>query len=191
MKTNLATVSIALLSVAAVLTGCITTSIYPFYSDKDVVSEPGLDGQWTKVDEAKEQWKFVAKGNGYQLTFTDGEKTNRVAVHCFRVGGELFLDLFNPEPTCDVMPPPVPSHLLLRVFGVTPTLRMSSMNYDWLEKLLQKQPEAIQHLMIKSPDDAADQQVILTARTPELQRFILHHLKTDEAWKDVFELKHN
>ena len=38
-------------------------------------------------------------------------------------------------------------------------------------------------------DKPEDSRLVLTADTAELQQFILKHLKTEDAWKDGFELK--
>ena len=68
-----------------VLVGCVP-SWNPFYTEKDVVFEPGLVGSWWPVDAKEaspETWAFSRVGeNGYQLAQTDEEglKADRKSV---------------------------------------------------------------------------------------------------------------
>jgi len=188
MKAKQIVITGALSSLALLLTGCLASSIYPFYSEKDVTFEPALIGQWNKVGDAQEKWVFEKKQDqAYSLTYTDGKKSYKMDAHLFRLKDQLFFDLFNPELPEDLMPPPAPTHLLLRVFQVKPTVRLAALDYDWLAKLIEKDPGAIRHHSIG--EDSKNAQIVLTADTPELQKFVLRHLKTEEAWKDPFELE--
>lgn len=87
------------------------------------------------------------------------------------------------------MPPPVPTHLLIRVFQLTPTLRMAALDYEWLSNLLEKDPATVRHHLLVTDEKAKNAQIVLTADTPELQKFIGNNLETEDAWKDPFELK--
>src|SRR6266704_1494547 len=51
-------IALLLVSGAALLTGCLVTSVYPFYQQKDLAFEPALLGDWTNPKEAGEHWKF-------------------------------------------------------------------------------------------------------------------------------------
>jgi hypothetical protein len=190
MKTEQIFLVARLSVVTLLLTGCLAISVYPFYSEKDVAFEAALLGHWTKTTDSKEQWTFDKKGEkAYQLTYTDGEKKYVMDAHPFRLKGELFLDLFNPDGPNDIMPPPVPTHLLMRVFQLTPTLRMAALDYEWLSKLLEKDPAAVRHHLVVTDEKAQNPQIVLTADTPELQKFIGNNLKTEDAWKDPCDLK--
>jgi len=176
--------------VAMLLSGCLAISVYPFYSEKDVSFEAALLGHWTRTTDTKEQWTFEKKAEkAYQLTYTDGEKKYVMDAHLFRLKDELFLDLFNPNGRDDVMPPPVPTHLLIRVFQLTPTLRMAALDYEWLSNLIEKDPATVRHHLVVTDEKAQNAQIVLTADTRELQKFIGNNLKTEDAWKDPFELK--
>lgn len=191
MKTKRILLAAGICGVGVFLTGCLTISVYPFYSKKDLVFEPALVGSWIKTTDNKEQWRFERKGEeAYRLNYTDGNKSYGMDAHLFRLKEQLFLDLFNPNGPEDIMPPPVPTHLLLRVFQTKPTLRMAAMDYDWLGKLLEKNPDAVRHHLVMTDDKTENRQIVLTADTSELQKFIINNLKTEEAWKDPFELKH-
>ena len=192
MKHKLGLVGAALAVIALLLTGCIAISVYPFYSDKDVLFDSALLGQWTNTTNLKEHWIFEKQGQqAYHLSYAESDKTCAMDAHLFHLNDQLFLDLFTTKIPDDIMPPPIPTHLVMRVFQVKPTLRMAVMDYDWLTKLVEHNPGAIRHHVIVTGEDGKNSQIVLTADTAELQSFILKHLKTEEAWKDSFELRRN
>ncbi len=183
-------VGLTLVAVAAALTGCVVTSVYPFYSEKDLVFEPALLGSWQKVGQPEERWEFErGRANGYRVSCRSEGKTNVGQGHLFMLHGEKFLDFSTAEWKEDIQPQPVPSHLLVRVAQVTPTLKMESLNYDWLNELLARNPETIRHLVIRTGDGSEDRRIVLTADTAELQHFAVKHLKTAEAWQTSLELQ--
>jgi hypothetical protein len=183
--------TILLVSAAAVIfVGCVATSVYPFYGEKDVVFEPALLGHWTKPQHPEERWTFERDNrNGYRVACVSTDSTNTGQAHSFKLGGQMFLDLSAPTWKEDIQPEPVPSHILTRVTQVRPALKMSDLSYDWLKELLATNPAAIRHLVIRTGDKPEDRRVVLTADTAELQRFVLSHLKTERAWKESLELQ--
>jgi hypothetical protein len=183
-------ITLTLLAVAMVLVaGCLVTSIYPFYNEKDVVYEPALAAHWTRADDAKEHWLFEKGGtNSYQLTYMTGDQTNIIQAHLFKLDGQMFLDLFGGEKEWTTLPPPIPSHFLLRVSELTPKVRLAPLNNEWLAKWVEKNPQAVKYELVKIGDKADDVRVVLTGATPELQRFIRGHLKYAEAWSETFDL---
>ncbi len=188
--TRMKTITTLLLAaVALFLAGCIVTSVYPFYTDKDLVFDPALLGHFTKTDDASDHWTFEKNGtNTYSLTYVSDNKTNLMQARLFKLRGEKFLDLFNPKDELEQLPPPIPSHLLLRVLQTQPGLRMAALKHDWLQNLLQQQPKALRHEFLKD-EKGEIARVVLTAETPELQKFVIQHLKTAQAWEDPFDLK--
>lgn len=185
-RTILITAGLAL----TLFTGCVVTSVYPFYLEKDVVFEPALLGSWQKAGQSDERWEFARdKANGYLVTFVSKDATNVFQGHAFKLHGEKFLDLGTAQWKEDIQPEPVPSHLLVRVGQIAPSLKMANLNYDWLRELVAKNPEAIRHIVIKTGDKPDDRHVVLTADTAELQRFLIKHLNTKGAWDDSLELQ--
>jgi len=189
MKINRILATVALTGLALALTGCIVTSVYPFYFEKDVAFDPALLGDWTKGAPAREEhWKFERYGEtAYLLTYTTGsDKSSVMQARLFKLRGQRFLDLYASERSDDGLFPTIPSHLLLRVLQTGPTLNINALNYDWLGKLLEKNPKAIRHHVVQV---GGDKRLVLTADTAELQRFVVNHLKTQAAWKDGWELE--
>src|SRR5437588_513784 len=106
---------------AAMLTGCVVTSVYPFYQDKDLAFEPALLGKWQDKDQPDERWNFEQeRTDTYQLTYSSGTNRYVMQARLFKLSGESFLDLFNAELSEQLQPPPIPAHSLLQVFQVHP-----------------------------------------------------------------------
>ena len=177
----------ALVAAAGLLAGCVVTSVCPFYTEQDLVFEPALVGDWIKPgnDSEREVWKFEKSGDAaYRFTLIEERKATLMEAHTFKLQGQLFLDIASIDRGIHVIPP----HYLLKVTQLSPTLQMAELNNDWLKDLLKTNPAAIPHHLVKSGSKPEDLRVVLTAGTPELQAFVLDHLKTEEAWKSSFEL---
>ena len=76
-------------------------------------------------------------------------------VHAFKLQGQLFLDVFSKEQDYHVIPP----HYLLKVSHLTPTLRMSELNDEWLNELLLKNPGALRHQGVKTGNKPEDRRI--------------------------------
>jgi hypothetical protein len=174
----------------ALATGCVLTSVYPFYFEKDLVFEPALLGSWQKAGQTDEQWQFTKdKAIGYRVTWLSKDTTNALQGQMFKLQGEKFLDLSAAQWKDDIQPEPVPSHLLVRITLAAPALKMAFLNYDWLGKLVTENPKTIRHIFVKTGDKPEDRRLILTADTAELQQFVTKHLKTEDAWSEGSELR--
>ena len=178
---------IGLLTLTLLLTleGCVP-SLQPFYAVKDVAFDPTLLGAWSG-DEGKETWEFTKHGErGYKLLCTDENgKQGRFVVYRFRVADNNLLDLYpeEPEPRAN----DTYKHHLLRlhtfllVLQSEPTVRITTLDPDWVQRFLANNPAALQHQRVA-------ERLILTASTLELQNFILAHLKTPGAFGEPDEL---
>jgi len=175
---NLITFAVA----ALLLSGCIP-SVNPFYTAKDVVFDDRLLGEWPTKDNSEAQgWKFEKAGDdAYLLTITDEKGKGAFNAHLFTLKQERFLDLIPAD--CEyatnqadlVAFSMVPGHLLVRVSQIEPELKLAFFDFDWLEKHLKANPKALAH-------HQEDDRVVLTAKTRELQRFVLKHL--DELFEN-------
>ncbi len=182
---------LGLAGVGLFVAGCVVTSVYPYYTPKDLVFEPALAGSWVSVkadEEKNETWTFEKNGDkDYLFTLAKSDETNIYSAHLFKLKDQLFMDALPTQRPDNYFIPP---HYLLVVPQIKPTLKLSMMDYKWLEKLLETDPQAMRHIVV--PDDASDaskHHVVLTAETPELQKFVLKYLKTEGAFGEAFELK--
>lgn len=173
------------------LTGCVVTSVYPYYTAKDITFDAALLGTWSDPAETnanKDTWTFEKiGGQTYKLTTEDGSETNTFDAHLFTLGGQKFLDCL-PRERHEYT---APTHVLLRVKSIQPQLEMYLLDYEWLGKLVEANPKSIRHVITPGPagDSKEDQLVTLTAATAELQKFIRKHLKTEAAWGDPMIMK--
>jgi len=173
------------LTLLLTLGGCVP-SLQPFFADKDVAFDPTLLGTWSG-DEGEETWEFTKHGErGYKLLCTDEDgKQGRFVVYRFRVADNNLLDLYpeEPEPRANDS---YKHHLLrlhtfLLVLQSEPTVRITTLDPDWVQRFLANNPAALQHQRVA-------ERLILTASTLELQNFILAHLKTPGAFGEPDEL---
>ncbi len=186
---NTATVG-ALLAVMLFFTSCVVTSIYPYYTDKDLASDPALPGKWVEAGTTNQSPEYVQIESlgekGYWATVFGAHETNSMEMHLFRLKQQLFLDSFPTNRSLDF----VPVHQVSKVTQIGPDLETANLNYDWLAKLLEKNPNAIRHMMLREKTgDEQGGRVVLTADTKELQRFILKYVNNTNAWEEPTQLK--
>ncbi len=174
---------------AAILCAACIPSVYPFYTNKDVVFDTRLVGEWREKDVTNnpDAWMFErSTNNAYKLTVIENGKSGEFSAYLFKLKQEEFLDII---PTrCDFATNQadivgfaiIPGHLLVRVSEIEPEFKPAFFNFDWLEKYLEKNPKALAH-------HSEDGGVVLTADTRGLQRFVLKHLGTNELFKESGE----
>jgi hypothetical protein len=182
---------LAALGLTVLLFAACVPSVNPFYTDKDIVSDPALAGVWSDADggDKPDTWTFAPAEkpdkSGYTLTLSEesGKRTGKFKAVLFKLGAERFLDL---EPIqVDLAETQagltkaalIPGHLLLRVYQIGPELRIVITSPDWCDKYLDAHPDALAHRREHDPDA-----LFFTATTAELQKFVLAHLGDDELF---------
>jgi hypothetical protein len=180
---------IAIIGAAILLVACIP-SVNPFYTDKDLVYDPHLVGEWQEKDNTNnpEMWTFEqSTNNAYKLTVVENGKTGEFTAHLFKIKQEQFLDLIPSD--CNyatnqadlVAYSMFPGHLIARLPQIEPGLKLAFCDFDWLEKYLTNNPSALAHHM-------EGNNIVLTADTRDLQMFVLKHLGTNELFKEYGEM---
>jgi hypothetical protein len=178
---------------ALCLAGCIP-SVNPFYTEADLRAEPALAGRWRMEQNGGwEDWVFApGDTTGYALTITTHEgKTGRFSAHLFELNGQRFFDLVATD--ADFVPSQydlvkfslIPGHLLVRMDWAGDHFRLALFDFDWLAKHLEANSDALAHHR-----ETDRKEILLTADTAALQRFVLAHLgegelfnKFDEVWR--------
>jgi hypothetical protein len=174
--------NIVVIAAALLLSACIP-SINPFYTDKDVVFEKKLLGEWQEKDKADEPqiWNFEeGKDKAYKLTVTEKEgKQGEFEAHLFKLKQDYFLDITASEIGTNVADlikaSLISGHLLLRISQFEPELKLAMTDVDWLDKYLKEHPKALAH-------HRDDDRIFLTAETADLQSFVMKHLGEDELF---------
>ena len=182
------TALLSMLSFSLMLAGCVP-SLNPLFTEKDLTFDPALVGVWAEQDDSQETWAFEKAGEKqYKLVYTENGKAGEFQVHLLKLGNTLYLDFF---PESDGLKESkrndfylshfVPGHMFAKVTQLEPTLRMALLNPDWLKKLLEKNPKAIDHQGIN------EERIVLTASTMDLQKFV--QANSSEAFGDPATLK--
>lgn len=175
-------VDMAGLGLVLVVAGCVP-SVHPLYTEKDLVFEPALVGEWSEKD-SLETWTFTKNGDKeYKLVYVDEKgKKGEFEVHLLKVQGKLFLDLFPEDPELEqndfYKAHLMPVHTFMKVQAIKPTLQMAPLQPEWAKKFLKEHPTALRHEKVHG-------RVLLTAPTKDLQAFVLKHEETKDAWGDL------
>jgi len=172
------------------LAGCLLVScipsVNPYYRPGDRHFDPALLGEWIDGDE---HWTFSSYPDdelAYRLSYADGQASGQVKATLFRLGDEQFIDVIAEDfELADgewelVAASLFPGHLVLHVESIQPRLTMALIDVDWLGDYLENDPGALSHRI-------ADDRILLTGTTRELQRFLRKHLDGGELFSDYTE----
>jgi hypothetical protein len=162
--------------------------VNPVYRPGDVLQDPALFGVWKDEPDGKERWTFRAgQGKAYNLEVITDNQPARFDAHLFKIGDELFLDLFPAKASLEARLENnpyslalAPTHVFLWVRAIGPSLRMSCMNLEWLTQELKRDPKTLSHVVLP------DERVLLTATTEAIQSFVKQHLKVSSAWTEMY-----
>jgi hypothetical protein len=168
------------LTVAMLTTGCVP-SLHPLYTEQDLIFEPGLVGTW--VWEDGHTWTFrQAAGSAYQLISVESGVATVFNVHLVRLGNTFFLDFFPEEPANmksfyrDHL---IPAHTIAKVGIEGDLLHIAMMGSDWLKERLDIPCERLEK----------EEQIVITASTTDLQRFVRKYAEEPLAFGDPETLR--
>jgi hypothetical protein len=157
-----------------VLAASCLPSLYPYYTDEDLVVDPRLVGRWTFLnDNESQQWTFEMASDGvYSLVAIDDDgKRGEFKAHLFKLRQELFLDIAPgackfPDSQYELINMSmIPGHLLIRISQSETGPVLAFFDFEWLSDYLKSNPEALAYR------EEADV-LFLTASTRDLQRFV-------------------
>ena len=179
---------IATAAALSLLAGCITLSVYPFYTPKDLIFDSALTGRWVETPSTNKFWEFAdAGGKYYLLTTTDEHSTNGFEAHLFQLKQYRFLDLLTTNRD-DLFRMPV--HLISKVKNNGVGLSLQFLDYGWLSGLLETNPAVLRHIVVPDqPGDTNDNMLFLTAETKDLQKFLLKHAEDPNAFNSSSAVK--
>ena len=177
------------------LTGCVPVfSVYPLYTERDVVLEPALEGAWGDSAEAFPAWAFwKGKGSEYHVALPIDSTTldSTLVGHLVRLRGALLLDLdataWTPDSTERAFMERryaymllTPVHAIFRVACTDTSLTLWYLDDEWLKGYLSQHPRSVRFAMVNDSP-------LLTGSTEEVRAFVARHL--DE--KDAFHIYGN
>ncbi len=155
---------------AMLTTGCgPTLSMHPLYADKDVVTDLPLEGMWTDED-AREIWGVKKTADGYETQ----KEEEKFELRLVRLGEFRFLDITcRDEPTVAIR-----GHLIAKVWMEGEELCAQTMDTDWLKQKVRE--TGFPHVEV-----SGKKQMILTAPTDLLQKFVLLYANEPKAFEET------
>lgn len=182
--------------VTGLLAGCWQKSASPFYTEKDVVTEPRLAATWREPrdpnatgEDNRVTWEFT-RGDDKRFDLGIWNKEDRQAYDAvvFKLGEDRFLDIASQARGISA----IPAHHLFKLIAVEPELKLAALNTDWMQKWLREHPDSPAHVAIVDPDHRGDRdkdELVLTADTKTLQAFILRHAKDKDFFAEPTTLQ--
>ncbi len=184
------------LALALILVGCdgpeipnpLVPSLQPLFTDADLDFDPALLDSF--MDEKGEVTFTFAKlaDTSYRLTVKelegDKEVSGNFQAHLVRLGGYWFLDFFPDGP--DIGDDFYKLHLLrahsfARIWLQGDRLRIGLLSSDWLKKKIDEKSVEIDHQL-------ADDSLLLTASTRELQDLLFRYATEEKAFGEPLDL---
>jgi len=162
--------AIILFYLAALIVGGCIPSLHQLYTDETLIFEEKLIGKWTGGD--NEIWQFSkANEKEYELRIVKDEKEGRFEAHLLELDGKMYLDLYPGEnESMENMNDYYKLHLVAAHTFLWINLTEPNLRLNWfMHKLLEDDPNLLQHETVNKD------QIILTASTEELQRFVIEH----------------
>jgi len=164
------------------LSGCIP-SLQPFYTEQDLIFEPGLVGSFSEPD-GSAVWTFSkAADREYRLVIKDRANSSSFSAHLFKLANHTYLDLYPGKDGLDDCPREdffkaslVPGHLVLKIPQIQPNLKLQVMDEDWIKEQLKMKKQTVPHSLIESD------RLVLTGRTEEIQAFLKKISDEEKAW---------
>jgi hypothetical protein len=157
------------------LSGCLP-SLHQLYTDETLIFEEGLVGKWRT--DGDDIWQFRrAEEKGYELRiYETQEECGRFEAHLVEIDGRMFLDLYPDDEAISDLDDfyalhLLPVHTFIKVNQILPTLQLHMMDPGKVEEMLKNDPNAVKH-------EIADESIVLTATTEQLQAFLVTHVET-------------
>lgn len=188
-----------MLLIILMLPGCLVKSLYPYYTEKDLIFKKELTGTWTDTDSSlwsiqrhKQSTGLLnadTSGKSYDIAISGQKGSAAFRAHLFQLDGQLYLDFSPSEVFCgnDLAGfHMVGTHSLAKVELAGGKITIRWYNEEWLAGLFSKNRIRINHERIPYDpdiDDASSYQIILTASTAELQKFIIKFGNDPNAFK--------
>lgn len=198
------------------LSGCFLKSLHPLVTDEDAVAVEGITGVWEKDDqrwtfikegEYEDMTMTGIQGNAeFTITMTDeGSDSSEVTDHSYmviyedlsegQVDSSYFFGAFaelNDALYLDLYPVDfgslnfetshyLPVHTFSKVSLDQDRLVISLFKDSWIEEQITDNRVRIKH-------ERTEDTVLITARTEELQKFILKYGNMPEAYRDPINL---
>lgn len=202
---------------ALLLTSCIVNSLHPFYTNDVLYYEPKFEGNWVDTENGvwnvkpfqeffkevekdldKESYKMYSKyvNISYVVNYEKDSAKSQFLVVPFKINNELFLD-FSPSNDDEILKCVnslyslhlIDSHTLAKLdMDSKENISIKWLAQDKLEALLKENK-----IKIKYEKIGVDEDVVLTASSEELVKFIEKYMDSEDEdkWKTDIEFSLN
>ena len=153
--------------------GCPARSIQPLFAEKESVLLPGLAGTWMSEEDI---YTFEQlPGNHYRALIRSKTESDSAVymVSSGKLGAYWFLDS-SPIKNSDEHHY-LSVHVFTRIEVRGDTMRFATLEADWLKKQIESNAIVVTHTM-------RENEVLLTATTKELQKFLTSIASNNEAF---------
>jgi hypothetical protein len=170
---------------AVLLGGCVL-SLHPLYTEDDLIFEERLLGKWGK-NGSTETWQFKPADSDkyYKLVYTDDKgKKGSFDAGLGKINNAMYLNIFPQQP--ELKENDYYKFHILRAYSfikierIEPNLVMRVMNPDTLKKMLENDPNLINHEIVED-------RLLLTASTEKLQKFMKAHANYEGFFGEATE----
>lgn len=184
-----------LLLVVFLFQGCIIHSLYPLYTAETIFLDKNIEGFWTSPSSKGDAdcpkgllFEKAQDKNFYYLTTCEDGVSSKLETHLVKIGKYTYLDMYperdhprekgkeNKVGFSDFHL--IATHSFARVTVNEKKLTMESFKTEWLEDLFKQRKIRIKHEVIK------DDEILLTASSKDLQKFVLKYEEEKKAYKD-------
>jgi hypothetical protein len=163
-----------------VLSSCTPQALNPFYTAQDLVRDAAFPGVWQKA--GKPDRMFCEESEqGYRCEVIEKEAGSATFdVHFMRVGGELYADLYPPNPRIRhglLEAHLVPVHTLARLRHDGDSLRIALLSSDWVRQ------RPVAHVLVGPKQE----DMVLALPTKELRALLVAASTDPQAFTDPEE----
>jgi len=169
---------LAALAMVLLMTGCDVRSLYPLYTEKDVIFEPLLLGAWKESGQGGDVWVFIRdKEDSYRVVPAAGDFVLAFEGRLVKLEGRLYLDLTVEDVPFEEYV--IPAHLLVQIELLGDKMRTAMLDDDKLKKLEELGSLKLGHMTAQ----------VLTALPKDLQAFVTQHAGDGTAFSHFKEFE--
>jgi hypothetical protein len=169
----------ALCSILTLTAGCLP-SLYPLYTETDLIFDPQLVGLWQE-EEDEMLWIFESKDQKtYGLTIIDDEEKSSFDAHLLILGDRTYLDLYPQDLSVEsafYAAHFVKTHTFYRIVLSENSFEIASIDVDFLKRLMEERQLPLEIFNLE------ENACLAISPTPELQNLILEFRDFPGFWE--------
>jgi hypothetical protein len=161
------------IGLAVLSIGCPVRSLFPLFLEKDSETLPRIVGTWLTGE--GESYTFQKSGDKeYSVVWRDKKgETGVYQVQLGKLGKFWFMDSYPGTSASEYHW--IASHIFSKIWLEGDSLRIASLEGDWLRKMIESGRLTTPHVMMNSD-------IVLTGSPQELQQLVLRFAEDDGAF---------